>query len=91
MTAYATHHFEAASRYTVSVGYDRRLYAYDVAGSIAHARMLARQGVIAQADADAIADGLEAVRRRDQKGGLKPSLPTPNSAPSAVRRASKTA
>ena len=70
MTAYATHHFEAASRYTVSVGYDRRLYAYDVAGSIAHARMLARQGVIAQADADAIADGLEAVRREIESGAF---------------------
>jgi len=70
MTAYATHHFEAASRYTVSVAYDRRLYAYDVAGSIAHARMLARQGVIAQADADAIADGLEAVRREIESGAF---------------------
>ena len=70
MTAYATHHFEAASRYTVSVGYDRRLYAYDVAGSIAHARMLARQGIIPQADADAIADGLEAVRREIESGAF---------------------
>lgn len=70
MTAYATHHFEAASRYTVSVGYDRRLYAYDVAGSVAHARMLARQGIIAQADAGAIADGLEAVRREIESGAF---------------------
>ena len=70
MTDYATHHFEAASRYTVSVGYDRRLYAYDVAGSIAHARMLARQGVIAQADADAIAAGLEDVRREIESGAF---------------------
>ena len=70
MTAYATHHFEAASRYTVSVGYDRRLYAYDVAGSVAHARMLARQGIIPQADADAIADGLEAVRREIESGAF---------------------
>ena len=70
MTAYATHHFEAASRYTVSVGYDRRLYAYDVAGSVAHARMLARQGIIPQADADAIAGGLEAVRREIESGAF---------------------
>lgn len=70
MTDYATHHFEAASRYTVSVGYDRRLYAYDVAGSIAHARMLARQGVIAQSDADAIAAGLEDIRREIESGAF---------------------
>ena len=70
MTDYSTHHFEAASRYTVSVGYDRRLYAYDIAGSIAHARMLARQGVIAQADADAIEGGLEDVRREIESGAF---------------------
>ena len=70
MTAYSTHHFEAASRYTVSVGYDCRLYAYDVAGSVAHARMLARQGIIPQADADAIAGGLEAVRREIESGAF---------------------
>lgn len=70
MTDYSTHHFEAASRYTVSVGYDRRLYAYDIAGSIAHARMLARQGVIAQADADVIAAGLEDVRREIESGAF---------------------
>jgi len=29
--------------YTVSIHYDRRLYHHDIAGSIAHARMLARQ------------------------------------------------
>lgn len=70
MTDYSTHHFEAASRYTVSVGYDRRLYAYDIAGSIAHARMLARQGVVAQADADAIEGGLEDVRREIESGAF---------------------
>ena len=48
MTDYTTHHFEAASRYTVSVGYDRRLYEHDIDGSVAHARMLGRQGIIAQ-------------------------------------------
>ena len=70
MTGYATHHFEAASRYTVSVGYDRRLYAYDLAGSAIHARMLARQGIIPQADADAIARGLEDVRREIEDGSF---------------------
>ena len=43
MAEYTTHHFQSASRYTVSVHYDRRLYAHDIAGSVAHARMLARQ------------------------------------------------
>ncbi len=68
MTEYTTHHFQAESRYTVSVGYDRRLYRHDINGSVAHARMLAKQGIILQADADAIVNGLEEVRREIEAG-----------------------
>lgn len=70
MTDYTTHHFETASRYTVSVGYDRRLYAHDIDGSLAHARMLANQGIISRADSGAIAAGLEAVRREIEDGAF---------------------
>ena len=45
------------SRYTVSLHYDRRLYRQDIAGSIAHARMLARQGIIAGDEATRLVDG----------------------------------
>ena len=48
--------------YTASIPYDWRLYPYDIAGSIAHARMLGRQGVITPAEAEAIVRGLEAIR-----------------------------
>ena len=68
MTEYTTHHFQAASRYTVSIGYDRRLYSHDIDGSVAHARMLARQGIIPQADGEAIVSGLEEVRREIEAG-----------------------
>ena len=34
--------------FTASVEFDQRLYRYDIAGSIAHARMLARQGIITE-------------------------------------------
>ncbi len=70
MTDYTTHHFEAASHYTVSVGYDRRLYEHDIAGSVAHARMLGRQGIISEADAVAIVEGLDAVRREIADGAF---------------------
>lgn len=50
------------NRINVSVDYDRRFYAEDIAGSIAHARMLGAQGVIAAADSETIIAGLEAVR-----------------------------
>ena len=49
---------ELASEFTVSVHYDSRLYHEDIAGSIAHARMLGRQGIIPSADVDKIVDGL---------------------------------
>ncbi len=38
---------------------DQRLYVEDIAGSIAHANMLALRGIIATADAEAIAEGLQ--------------------------------
>ena len=51
------------SDYTVSIHYDRRLYRQDIAGSIAHARMLARQGIIPAEDAKTIVSGLKAVEQ----------------------------
>ena len=54
--------------FTASVGFDRRLYREDIAGSIAHARMLADQGVIAADEAQTIVGGLEAIRERIEAG-----------------------
>ena len=53
----------AAHGYTVSLHYDRRLYRQDIAGSIAHARMLGRQGIISGDEAERIVAGLGAIRR----------------------------
>jgi len=47
--------------FTESVSFDQRLYAHDVQGSIAHARMLAAQGVLTDAECDQIVAGLEAI------------------------------
>lgn len=41
-----------------SIKFDRRLYRQDIAGSIVHAQMLARQGIISQPEGDQIVDGL---------------------------------
>ena len=57
-----------ASTYTVSIHYDRRLYRQDIAGSIAHARMLGRQGIISDDEAAAIVDGLMVVRNEIEDG-----------------------
>jgi len=49
---------ELVQRYTASVGFDRRLAAADIAGSLAHAEMLAAQGVISAADLADIQRGM---------------------------------
>ncbi len=54
---------DRASSYTVSLSYDRRLYRQDVAGSIAHARMLEKQGIISVEEAELIVDGLVSIRQ----------------------------
>jgi len=47
--------------FTASIDFDQRLYRYDIQGSIAHARMLARQGIIAETEARTIISGLESI------------------------------
>ena len=51
-----------------SIGFDKRLYAHDIAGSKAHARMLAAQGIISQDDATAIVDGLASIEAEIENG-----------------------
>jgi argininosuccinate lyase len=53
-----------------SIGFDKRLYAQDIAGSMAHGRMLAAVGIITAAECDAILDGLERVRGEIERGEL---------------------
>src|SRR5258705_5676906 len=53
-----------------SIGFDKRLAAQDLAGSQAHAAMLAAQGIIAKPDADAIAKGLTAIKREIETGSF---------------------
>ena len=50
------------SDYTLSIHYDRRLYKQDIAGSMAHVRMLARQGIIETEEAESIVSGLQQVQ-----------------------------
>lgn len=59
-----------AAAVNASVGFDYRLLPHDVAGSIAHAEMLAAQGLISEADARAITEGLRRVEARLARGEL---------------------
>jgi len=47
-----------ADAFNASIGFDKRLYEYDIKGSIAHGKMLGRQGIISSVEMDAILSGL---------------------------------
>lgn len=51
-----------------SIGFDKRLYKHDIAGSIAHASMLEVAGILTRDDKDAIISGLETVRAEIEAG-----------------------
>ena len=59
---------EIMERINASIGFDRRLYAQDIAGSRAHARMLADQGIITHEDGEAIGRGLDTILREIEAG-----------------------
>ena len=48
--------------FTESISFDRRLYAHDIAGSIAHAQMLADVGLITPQECEQLVSGLETIR-----------------------------
>ena len=50
------------ARFTASVDFDQRLYKHDIQGSIAHATMLAKVGVLTEAERDTIIEGLNTIR-----------------------------
>lgn len=59
---------EWVDAYNASISYDKRLYREDIRGSIAHATMLARQGIITQEDGDAIIQGLKKILQQIEDG-----------------------
>jgi len=64
------------AKYTASIPFDWRLYPYDIAGSIAHAKMLAKQGIISEKEAETIIGGLTSIRQEIEQGKFqfKPEL-----------------
>src|SRR5688572_11754335 len=60
-----------AQSFVESISYDQRLYKHDIAGSIAHATMLAKVGLITAADRDAIVEGLKSIERDIETGNFK--------------------
>ena len=60
----------AVEAYTESISFDSALYAQDIAGSKAHARMLGEQGVITREEAARLIEGLDQVKREIEEGSF---------------------
>ncbi|MDP1775792.1 MAG: lyase family protein, partial [Moraxellaceae bacterium] len=56
------------AEFTASVQFDQRMYRQDIRGSIAHATMLAKVGVLSEADRDLIVSGLQQVQQDIESG-----------------------
>ena len=61
---------DSVHQFTSSIDFDRKLAKYDIEGSIAHARMLGKTGVIDKRDADKLVAGLKWLRNQLSKGTL---------------------
>ena len=59
---------KSVEEFNASIQFDCRMYAEDICGSIAHATMLAKQGIISQEDKDAIVKGLKAIFQQIEDG-----------------------
>ncbi|MEJ2198636.1 MAG: argininosuccinate lyase [Desulfuromonadales bacterium] len=57
--------------FTASINFDRRMYRYDILGSVTHARMLARQGIISGDEAETIVQGLEDILAEIEAGDFE--------------------
>ena len=68
---FSTETHKHVETFTASIDFDRRLAPYDITGSIAHARMLAKCGILTKAEADAIVGGLEKIREEIARGDFR--------------------
>ncbi|MBU2497765.1 MAG: argininosuccinate lyase, partial [Proteobacteria bacterium] len=59
---------EGVDRFNASISFDKRLYAQDIAGSIAHCRMLGKQGIISDDEASKMIDALTEIKREMDRG-----------------------
>ena len=62
---------KTAEHFTESISFDRRLWKYDIEGSIAHAKMLGKQKIISQKDSSAIISGLKNIAGEIETGRFR--------------------
>ncbi|MEB3173747.1 MAG: argininosuccinate lyase [Cyanobacteriota bacterium] len=64
----------AIARFNASIGFDIELIEYDLTGSVAHARMLARTGIISAEEGERLVQGLEQIRQEHRSGNFNPGV-----------------
>ncbi|MGL4879756.1 MAG: argininosuccinate lyase [Waterburya sp.] len=64
----------AIAVFNASIGFDIELIEYDLTGSIAHAKMLAKTEIISDAEAQQLVAGLEQIRQEYQQGNFQPGI-----------------
>src|SRR3954469_6040184 len=62
---------DLAAKFVESISYDRRIYKQDIAGSIAHATMLAKVGLITDQEREAIIEGLKGIEHDIESDNFK--------------------
>ncbi len=60
--------------FTASITFDKRPYKYDIAGSVAHAKMLAKIGILSRIELKSIVDGLGKIEKEIEEGSFKFSI-----------------
>lgn len=64
----------AVARFNASIGFDIALIEYDLTGSQAHAKMLAKTGIISAEEGETLVSGLEQIRQEYQRGEFQPGV-----------------
>jgi argininosuccinate lyase len=62
---------KSVEHFTESISFDNRLWRYDIEGSVAHAKMLGKQGIITEKDSERIIKGLQEITKEIEEGRLK--------------------
>ena len=61
---------QGVNDFNSSISFDARMYRHDIMGSIAHATMLGKTGILSQADVDVIREGLTSIQEDIESGAL---------------------
>lgn len=64
----------AIAHFNASIGFDIQLIEYDLTGSVAHAKMLAKTGIISPEEGEKLVNGLEQIRQEHRQGLFKPGI-----------------